>query len=304
MNYWMTTHWPPSAGEDVGRFFPEGVWLPDGREQAGADLEIGDMVLVYESRTGRSEIMNIKGKKMVVHPAQGRQAIVAIAEVTGDLEELQDSSPSKYTTGESIWWRWKADTSPVSTNGLVPRLTVNRILGYKPGNLLRGFGDRKSGLKKLDEQTYYELVKEFKKHPRRIDAVRRAKKSGGWGPHDEGGESEEHKSLKLLVASDPAAVLGEQGLETIRVEYPFPCGDRADIVLIDSSGRMVGAEVEVVVDYDQLAGVLQAIKYRHMLALMEEREYNETRAFLIAKAIDPDILALCRRYDVECFIVD
>ncbi len=250
MNYRMTTHWPSSAGEDVGRFFPEGVWLPDGREQAGADLEIGDMVLVYESRTGRSEIRNIKGKKMVVHPAQGRQAIVAIADVTGDLEELQDSSPSKYTSGESIWWRWKADTSPVSTDGLVPRLTVNRILGYKPGNLLRGFGDRKSGLKKLDEQTYHELVKEFKKHPRRIDAVRRPKKSGGWGPHDEGGESEEHKSLK----PDEAARIVLDQLDALAEAKRVP-------YLPDEPDDTAGLYVEAHLEATRLVRLLRAESY-------------------------------------------
>ncbi|MFC1913137.1 hypothetical protein ACFLX7_02975 [Chloroflexota bacterium] len=45
MNYWMTTHWPPHRNEDLEKFIPAGIWLPDGREQAGADIEIGDEVL-------------------------------------------------------------------------------------------------------------------------------------------------------------------------------------------------------------------------------------------------------------------
>ena len=62
MNYWMTTHWPPDESEDLETFIPQGIWLPNGREQAGADIEIGDRVLIYQSKTGRPEIKNIKGK--------------------------------------------------------------------------------------------------------------------------------------------------------------------------------------------------------------------------------------------------
>ncbi|MFC2021636.1 hypothetical protein ACFLTR_00250 [Chloroflexota bacterium] len=304
MNYWMTTHWPPNEKEDLENFVPSGIWLPDGREQAGADIEIGDRVLIYQSKTGRPEIKDIKGKRVVLRPVQGKESIIAIAEVTGDLEKLRDSIPTKYTFGKDIWWRWHADTQPISMNGFVPRLKVNQILGYKQGNTLRGFGDYKSGLKKLDEDEYKELVRVFKEHPRKVDTVRKAKKKGNWGPHDGSGESEEHRRLKEYVASNPSIILGEQGLETVEVEYGFPCGDRADIVLKDVDGNIIGAEIEIDVDNTQLAGVLQAIKYRYMLALMEERKNFETRAFLIAKSVSKDMVDLCEKYEVECFIVD
>ena len=304
MNYWMTTHWPPNEKEDLEDFIPRGIWLPDGRERAGADIEIGDRVLIYQSKTGRPEIKHIKGKRVILRPVQGKEAIIAMAEVIGDLEELRDSIPTKYTFGKDIWWRWHADTRPISMNGFVPRLKVNQILGYKPGNPLRGFGDFKSGLKKLDEDEYNELVRVFKEHPRKVDTVRKAKKKGNWGPHDESGESEEHRRFKEYVASNPSTILGEQGLETVEVEYCFPCGDRADIVLKDVDGNIIGAEIEINVDNTQLAGILQAIKYRYMLALMEERKNFETRAFLIAKSISKDMVDLCEQYEVECFVID
>jgi len=303
MNYWMTTHWPPNQGVNLDKFSPQGVWLPDKREKAGDDIEIGDRVLVYQSKTGRSEIKNIKGKRVIYRPIQGREGIIAIAEVISDLEALEDSMPSKYTYGKDIWWRWYADTCHISMNGFVPRIKVNEILGYKPGNTLRGFGDYKSGLKKLSETEYNELVSEFKKHPRKIEIVRKAKKKGGWGPHDEIGESKEHKDLKEYVASNPSGILGELGLETKKIEYPFPSGDKADIVFLDADGKVIGAEIEIHVEGTQIVGVLQAIKYRYMLALMEERKYFETRAFLIAKSISKDIISLCKKYEVECFVV-
>lgn len=304
MNYWMTTHWPPNEKEDLEDFIPRGIWLPDGRERAGADIEIGDRVLIYQSKTGRPEIKHIKGKRVILRPVQGKEAIIAMAEVIGDLEELRDSIPTKYTFGKDIWWRWHADTRPISMNGFVPRLKVNQILGYKPGNPLRGFGDFKSGLKKLSESEYNELFDVFKKHPRKIDIVRKAKKKGGWGSRDEVGESEEHRDFKEYVASNPSDILGEQGLETVKIEYWFPSGDRADIVFRDADGNIIGAEIEINVDSTQLVGVLQAIKYRYMLALMEERKNFETRAFLIAKSISKDVINLCKKYEVECFVVE
>jgi len=301
----MTTHWPPDESEDLDDFIPSGVWLPDGREQAGTDIEIGDRVLIYQSKTGRPEIKNIKGKRAVFRPTQGKEGIIAIVEVVGDLEKLEDSVPSKYTWGKDIWWRWRAITEPVSMNGFVPRREVNKILGYRPDNPLRGFGDWKSGLKKLSRSEYDELVSVFKQHPRKIDIVRSAKKTvGGWGPHDGAGESHEHRNFKEYVASNPSAILGEQGLETVGVEYLFPSGDKADVVFRDSDGNIIGAEIEIKVESTELVGVLQAIKYRYMLALMEERRNFETRAFLIAKAISQDIVDLCKQYEVECFIVD
>jgi len=299
----MTTHWPPDVSEDLENFIPEGIYLPDGREQAGADIEIGDRVLIYQSKTGRPEIKNIKGNRVVFRLTQGKEGIIAIAEVIGDLEERKGSVASKYTYGKDIWWRWRADTHPISMNGFVPRLRVNQILGYKLGNTLRGFGDYKSGLKKLSESEYNELLGEFKKHPRKIEIVRKAKKKGGWGPHDEIGESKEHRDLKEYVASNPSDILGEPGLETLKIEYPFPSGDKADIVFRDVDGNIIGAEIEINVIGNQIVGVLQAIKYRYMLALMEERKYFETRAFLIAKSISKDIVNLCKKYEVECFVV-
>ena len=156
----------------------------------------------------------------------------------------------------------------------------------------------------MSESEYNELADVFKKHPRKIDIIRKAKKTmGGWGTRDEVGESEEHRNFKEYVASNPSVVLGEQGLETVKVEYWFPSGDKADIVFRDSDGNIIGAEIEINVESTQLVGVLQAIKYRHMLALMEERKNFETRAFLIAKSISKDIINLCKKYDVECFVV-
>lgn len=304
MNYWMTTHWPPDVSQDLDDFIPRGIHLPNGREQAGADIEVGDKVLIYQSKTGRPEKKNIKGQEVVLRLIQGKEGIIAIAEVTDALEMLGDSVPSKYTYGKDIWWRWFADTMPISMNGYVSRLKVNQILGYKTGNTLRGFGDFKSGTKKLTEDKYYKLVEEFKKYPRKIAIVKQSKKEGDWIPFHGGGESEEHRLLKEYVAANPSKVLGEKGLKTVKVEYPFPSGDRADIVFEDINGNIIGAEIEITINNNQIVGALQAIKYRYMLALMEERKYFETRSFLIAKSMTPEMGDLCMKYQIEYFEIN
>ena len=66
MNYWMTTHWPPREYRDDDSH--SGVYLPDGRQQAGRDLRIGNFVLIYESLTGRPEVRrtDIEGNVRIV----------------------------------------------------------------------------------------------------------------------------------------------------------------------------------------------------------------------------------------------
>lgn len=302
MNYWMTTQWPPNRDEDLNTYVPRGIWLPNGREQAGADIEIGDRVLIYQSKTGRSEIQNVKGRQVIFRPGQGREGIIAITEISGEFMARQDSKPSKYTRGPDIWWRWNADTQPISMNGFVPREKVNKVLGYKKDNPFRGFGDLKSGLKKLTKGQYDELVGVFKEHPREETLKSEHGHKGTWAPHDQGVESEEHKNLKNLVASNPSTILNEPGLKTLKVEYGFVSGDKADIVFEDGDGRIVGAEIELSVG-DNIAGILQAIKYRYMLALTEERRNFETRAFLIANSVSASAKTICDKYEVEYFEV-
>jgi uncharacterized protein YuzE len=72
MKYWLTTHWPPRKGyaHAVGAFSDDDpyVWLPDGREAAGAGLARDDLVLVYESRSRRQPgvILDYDGQEDLV----------------------------------------------------------------------------------------------------------------------------------------------------------------------------------------------------------------------------------------------
>lgn len=305
MNYWLTIHWPPlKVRTDLGS---PGVWLPDGRQQAGKDMKPGDKVLIYESLRRKPELRRyINGHTYPVSSKKGRQGIVAIVEVISDIEEVSGSKPAEYADGTSIWWRWNAKTRTLSEDGFVSMKDVNKILGYSLNYNFRGFGAYKSGLKKLKEQEYLSLVELFKKNHRSIPAIKNALKDArvGTAKPGEAIESEDHRLLKEYIAASPSKVLGENGLKTLHVEFLFPTADKADIVLEDQEGRIIGLEVEVSAEPKRIEGILQAIKYRFMLALVKEKKYNETRAFLVAYSLSDEIKEICKTYEVEYFTVD
>lgn len=141
MNHWVTTQWPPQADQPESP--PDGVYLPDGREEAGADLREGDLVLIYQSRTGRTEIRHRPaGTRERVRSIRGKEGIVAIARARDGLSEREGSTPTEYQNGTRIWWRWWTRVELLSRSGFVPRIELNRVLGYDPTYSLRGFGDR------------------------------------------------------------------------------------------------------------------------------------------------------------------
>lgn len=72
--------------------------------------------------------------------------------------------------------------------------------------------------------------------------------------------------MKEYVAANPTDVLHEEGVRHLFTEYPFCTNDQADVVLEDEFGRVIGVEVEVAIDENNIAGLLQAIKYRYIVS--------------------------------------
>ena len=230
---------------------------------------------------------------------RGRQGIVTVTRTTTRIEEDPEFEPTEYLDGSEIWWKWQAETETILESGFVPLRIVNEVLGYSPNYNLRGFGDYKSGLKKLTTSEFDALLNYYRDH-RFEDPTHPTFPRGRPPSHSYGGqESEAHRMLKERVAEFPSRYLGEEGLTTVRLEYPFPTNDRADIVLQDSFGRIIGVEIELHVSENQVEGVLQAIKYRHMLAVMFQKPFIESRSMLVAKSIAPEIKSVCDSYEVE-----
>lgn len=301
-NYWITTHWPPDIGDEISY----SIYLYDGSERAGVNIKCGDMIWIYESKSARHKIIDKPdGSQYTLKRQQGKGGVIALAEVVRELRDI-GGVPSKYDDGSELWWRWMADGKLVNQSGFVSRMKLTEIMGYGRGYAFRGFGDKRSGLKLIDQEMHQKILEAFNQEqpsetkPIIRDPRKYIHKFGGKG----GGEGPEHKQLKESIAADPEKVLGEDGLTTIQMEYPFPTGDRADIMLVDKENRYVAIEVEVKVDMSDLSGVLQAIKYSRMYAIECRRKFEEVRAFLVAHQISQDVIELCKEYDIETFVVD
>lgn len=171
---------------------------------------------------------------------------------------------------------------------------------------LHGFGDFHSGLKKISKEQYTELLRLFRGKIKIKDFSIKdySPVSNGRGNIGGTGESREHLMLKKYVALNPESVFKEKNIHTIKVEYQFPTGDRADILLEDEFGRVIGLEIEINVEDNQFEGVLQAIKYRFMSELITEKEPGDSRAVLVAYSISKKVKALCDKYHVQHIEVD
>lgn len=295
MRFWLTSHWAPREGRSSRP--PSGIYLQEGNQEVGAAIRPVDRVLIYQAEGGPTLVEEDDGEKVFIRHHGGSGGIVSVGRVTSRLTPDNADGPDRYLYGKrirEIWWRWRARTESISHSGFVPRREINRILGSKPHYNFRGFGDGNSGLKEISKEDYERLVDAFKRRTRRLrlrnffSRARSKLRRFGFG------ESKAHRRLKDFVASVPSLALGEEGLRTIQKEFPFPTGDRADVVLEDHVGKLLGVEIEVDVDGSRPEGILQAIKYRFMLAAMHGKPFSDTRSVLVAYAISPEAARICR----------
>lgn len=301
MRYWLTTHWPPheqQPEDEVG-----GIYLEEGKQVVGANIAPGDLVFIYQSLTGPTELrQQADGSTIRLRPWRGRGGIVSLECVTSKIMQDEDPTQTEYTDRRPMVWSWSASTRTLNSSGFVPKTDVNRVLEYKHGNRLHGFGTKRSGLMEISERQFEELVEIFKRNaPPPMD--KRIKGGTGTGTGHGWGESEEHRKLKGWIATLPTDALGESGLTTIQEEYPFPTGDRIDVLLEDHYGRVVAVEVEVEIGPGQIEGPLQALKYCAMASLTRRKKPGEGRAVLIAYDICDEILKLCVEYKIETHII-
>lgn len=300
MKYWLTTQWPHPR--TTRRDAPHnGVWVADNKRDVIAPMDVGDLVWIYESQSGRSIVRTLaREKHSIIRHHPGRGGVVTLVEVTSAPAEDPDAELEQYVDGTSIWWRWRATTRTVNSAGFIEREALNALLGYSPKNPLRGFGTRNSGLMEIREELHRELLAVFLASYGELERerLRSAQQSPRAGL---GGEGEIHKALKHAVAADPAGLLGEPGLTLVREEYPFNAtGDRIDVLLRDSLGRYVAVEVEPECPADHIAGPLQCMKYRALLSYQLDRELDEIRACLVTHQLDRGVRAKAEKYGISC----
>jgi hypothetical protein len=142
MKYWLTTQWPPRL--DSPRVH-EGVWLQEGKEDAGRDLRSADLVFIYETKTGRR-------RQDGLGYWSGRQGIVALVRVVGvNLEKGFAQFHEVYSDGDELLWKMVARTRLIDSSHFCQHDDVCDCLGYSRNYFFRGFGRSKSGLKELSK---------------------------------------------------------------------------------------------------------------------------------------------------------
>lgn len=302
MNYWFTTHWPPRENEE--NKWGQGIWLQDGKEKYGKDIKAGDMLVIYESKTGRIEKRRLANGRILKIPCKtGKQGVIIIAKITSELYAYPNKPKEEYTNNTSAWWRWHAQAEVVTSSGFLPKENVNRIFGHSAKNNFRGFGKGKCRLMMMSREQFGQILTEYKSATLLNIKASPSPPSKNKNKRFNVPESKEHRELKEYVASDPENILNEKGLSTIKIEYEFPTNDRADIIMHDKFGRIIGVEIEREVNDNEHQGPIQAIKYRRMLEWMFDRNLNDSRSFLVANKISTKIKEKCKRYGIEYFEV-
>ena len=259
------------------------------------------MVFIYESESGPLPLRLNPDK---VRKARGKAGIVAIVRVIEPAMQPRDSVPEQYDNGETMWWRYRAPTEPVNSGGFITRVKFLPLIGYAASWNLHGFGDNHSGVKRLTAGEFTALRKAYEESADQEDRKRVESNTRGGQFGGPGGEGGVHRNLKERIAADPSAVLGEDGLSLYKVEFPFNCtGDRIDVVLRDKDKKFVAVEVEVECDRNHLAGPLQCMKYRAMLAYYFERPHKEVRCILAAHTIAPEVNARFAAFEIQTIMV-
>lgn len=300
MNYWLTTHWP--RPQDTPSSEPySGVWVKDRQWAVIKELAPGDLVFIYESKSGALPLgENPDGSTFAMPKAEGKAAIVALVRVIKRAVELPDSREIPYDNGQLLWWRYRAQTEPVNSGACIPREEFLPVIGYNPNWNLHGFGDNHSGVKRLTVEQFTALRAMYEKLTDLTDQQRIRKNTRGGQFGGPGGEGDVHRDLKERIAADPAGVLGERGLSLEKIEFAFKhTGDRIDVLLRDEDMKYVAVEVEVECDPSHLAGALQCMKYRAMLAYYFERPLAEVRCILVAHKIAPQVKARCDAFEIQ-----
>ena len=112
-----------------------------------------------------------------------------------------------------------------------------------------------------------------------------------------GGEGEEHRRLKELVAGEPK-LIGLPARSKATVEHSFLSGDRVDVKFDLPNGEAVVVEVETIIP---LPGAHQAVKYRALLEVerFEALGSGRVEAILVAHGFDAETRALAMKYGIR-----
>ena len=155
--YWFTIQYPNDQSCPLNTAHEhENVYAQTGRHTILSQIQLGDIVFIYETKTGEREVGTLP-------LYTGYQGIVTIAEVINTV--VPTPTPLKhYTSGKSINWGYYVEADPVCHYGRVSQADTNKILGYKPHYNFHGFGIDYSGVKEISRNQAQQLKTIFCKN--------------------------------------------------------------------------------------------------------------------------------------------
>ena len=160
--YWLTTHWPSEKRNNQPR---RHLYLRSEHSAVGTEVRPGDFVLMFELRTCRAQVEKGAPSRSTskVSKVKGARGIVSLGKVATEFRKI-DVPPDRvlHFDGKEYRWEWVAQTREEEA-GFVPFTEVNRVLKFKKGSRMRGFGIRHSGLGELSAEQFNELAEIFRR---------------------------------------------------------------------------------------------------------------------------------------------
>jgi hypothetical protein len=252
-------------------------------------------------------------------PLLVRQARASTPIYYSDLaRELQMPNPRNlnYVLGsigramERLSRKWKAKIPPIQC------LVVNRATGL-PGEGIGWFIIKKEEFRKLPRrqqrslveaelqrvfmyQKWNDVLRELKLQPIQSDYSPLIERAAALRA---GGESEDHKRLKLYVSAHPDLVGLDPKGDKGELEYPLPSGDTVD-VLFRHKRDWVAVEVKASISNspDVARGLFQCVKYRAVIEAVQavqNFDQNARAILVLGGALPVDLVEVKNTLGVE-----
>ena len=120
------------------------------------------------------------------------------------------------------------------------------------------------------------------------------------------GESEKHLTLKKYIANNPELIGIDKESNAI-IEFPFPTGDRVDILFKSPKGIDYVVEIELSGENNLLIGAKQVVKYRVLNLIERDLNLSSTlcKGILVANKINYElVLSFCRKYSIDIYSIN
>jgi len=113
-----------------------------------------------------------------------------------------------------------------------------------------------------------------------------------------------HRAIKRHLIENVEKYFGK-GATLLEEEYEYETNDRANLVIKGGPHNVLTTvEVETMVRENDLPGLLQAIKYKYMLAVQQRIAFEDVGTYLVAKKVHPSIKKLASEYGVKTIEID